>query len=54
MRTQKLSEMDGIRVFMAILETRDEVMASLEALAEAEGLTDASLTAIGAFERAEH
>jgi uncharacterized protein len=53
MRTRKLSGTDGVRILVAILETGDEVMGSLEALAEAEGLSAASLTAIGAFERAE-
>lgn len=53
MRTQLIYGHDGLRTFVAVLDQGDETMASLEALAGAEGLTAAHLTGLGAFRRAE-
>lgn len=43
----------GLRTLVAVLETGDEVMASLRRLAAEQRLTAAQLSAIGAFSRAE-
>ncbi len=53
MKDRLVHEEGGLRKFVAILDQGDEVMSSLQALAERHGLTGAQLTAIGAFERAE-
>jgi uncharacterized protein len=53
MRTQLIHEDGGLRTFLAVLDTGDEVMESLRFLAEVEGLTAAHLTALGAFRTAE-
>jgi uncharacterized protein len=52
MMTKLLHEESGLRTFAAILESGDEVMDSLEALAREQKLTGAQITAIGAFEEA--
>ena len=49
MKARLLHESDGQRTFVVVLETGDEVMASLTAFAEERGLTAAQLSAIGAF-----
>lgn len=53
MKSKLLHEADGQKTFAIILEPGDEAMACLKDFARAEGLTAASFTAIGAFERAE-
>ena len=53
MRTSLINEHAGQRTFVAVLENGDEVMARLQAVAEAERLTAAQITAIGAFRSAE-
>ncbi len=52
MRTKLLAENGGLRTFAVILETGEEAMATLQTFAEAERLTAAHFTAIGAFSRA--
>lgn len=52
MRTKLLAENGGLRTFAVILETGEEAMATLQSFAEAERLTAAHFTAIGAFSRA--
>ena len=49
MRHKLLHEADGQRTFAVVLETGDEVMATLQAFAEREAITAAQFTAIGAF-----
>ena len=49
MRARLVHEADGQRTFVAVLETGEEVMASLERLAREQGLSAAQITAIGAF-----
>ncbi|WP_373870008.1 PPC domain-containing DNA-binding protein [Azorhizobium oxalatiphilum] len=49
MQSKLLAEADGLRTFAIILETGDEVMASLKAFAQAEELAAAQFSAIGAF-----
>jgi predicted DNA-binding protein with PD1-like motif len=53
MRVKLLNDHGGQRTFVVVLETGDEVMSCLQRFAEAEGLSAAQVTAIGAFERAE-
>lgn len=52
MQSRLIHEDSGQRTFAVILETGDEVMASLQAFAESEKLSAAQITAIGAFSRA--
>jgi len=52
MQTKLLHEQNGLRTFAAVLETDDEVMACIQALAHRERLNGAHVTAIGAFRRA--
>ena len=52
MRSKVVHSAHGKRTLVAILETGDEVMASLTKLAEDEKLSAAQVTAIGAFQRA--
>lgn len=47
-----LASTGGLRTLVAVLDHGDEVMGSLYWLAEEEALTGASITALGAFERA--
>jgi predicted DNA-binding protein with PD1-like motif len=49
MQTKLLAETGGQRTFAVILETGEEVMASLQRFADREGLTAAQFSAIGAF-----
>lgn len=53
MRSRLVHGAHGQRTYVAVLDSGDEIMASLERLAEVEGLSAASVTAIGAFEDAE-
>jgi len=53
MHSKRIHSADGQQTFAVILETGDEVMASLKAFATEQGLTAASFTAIGAFSEAE-
>jgi uncharacterized protein len=52
MHTTLLAENDGKRVFALVLEAGDEAFACITRFAADNGMTAASLTAIGAFERA--
>lgn len=47
-----LDETDGLRTIVAVLDHGDEVMASLQWLAEEEGLSAATIAGLGAFETA--
>ncbi|MEF2074674.1 PPC domain-containing DNA-binding protein [Consotaella aegiceratis] len=49
MRSKLLHEDAGQRTFVVVLETGDEVMESLQRVAETENLSAAQITAIGAF-----
>jgi uncharacterized protein len=49
MQSKLLHEDDGQRTFAVVLETGDEVMASLQAFADRERLCAAQITAIGAL-----
>jgi predicted DNA-binding protein with PD1-like motif len=49
MRSKLLHESEGQRTFVAILDTGDEVMASLKKLASEQALSAAQITAIGAL-----
>ncbi|ALA17837.1 MULTISPECIES: PPC domain-containing DNA-binding protein [Chelatococcus] len=53
MQTRLLNEQAGLRTILAVLKTGEEVMQSLRGLAEAEKLSAAQLTALGAFRSAE-
>ncbi|WP_395681032.1 PPC domain-containing DNA-binding protein [Inquilinus sp.] len=52
MKVKQLHAADGQRVFAVILETGEAVMESLQRFAEAERLTAAQITGIGAFSEA--
>src|SRR4051794_16691769 len=52
MRSNLIHENDGQRTLVAVLETGDEVLASLAQLARDEQLSAAQITAIGAFQSA--
>jgi uncharacterized protein len=52
MRSKLVHEAHGERTFIAVLDTGDEVMASLQHLAETEALSAARVSAIGALEQA--
>ncbi|WP_343718262.1 PPC domain-containing DNA-binding protein [Inquilinus sp.] len=52
MNVKQLHAADGQRVFAVILETGEAVMESLQRFAEAERLTAAQITGIGAFSEA--
>ena len=49
MRTKLLHESDGLRTLAVVLDTGEEVLASLKQVATDERLTAAQITAIGAF-----
>jgi len=49
MQSKLLHDNDGQRTFSVVLETGDEVMASLQAFADRERLAAAQITAIGAL-----
>jgi hypothetical protein len=53
MQSKLLHEDSGQRTFAVVLETGDEVMASLQAFADRERLSAAQITAIGALSDAE-
>jgi uncharacterized protein len=53
MQSRLLSDVEGLRTFVAVLQTGDEVMACLKGFAQSERLTAAHITALGAFETAE-
>jgi predicted DNA-binding protein with PD1-like motif len=52
MKTKLMAESAGQRTFVAVLDPGEEAFATLTAFAVREGIGGASLTAIGAFERA--
>ncbi len=52
MKQRRIHEAHGLGVFAVILDDGDEVMACLQRFAEAERITAAQVTAIGAFSRA--
>jgi uncharacterized protein len=52
MRSKLLDQSNGLKIFAVVLQAGDEVADSLLQFAKAEHITGASLTAIGAFERA--
>jgi predicted DNA-binding protein with PD1-like motif len=49
MKYKLIHESDGQRTFVAVLETGDEIMASLKNLASEQSLSAAQITAIGAL-----
>jgi predicted DNA-binding protein with PD1-like motif len=49
MESKLVHEAAGQRTFVAVLETGDELMACLEDISRAEGLSAAQITGIGAF-----
>ncbi|MEZ0171452.1 PPC domain-containing DNA-binding protein [Microvirga sp. TS319] len=49
MKSKLLHEDEGQRTFVAVLETGDEIVASLNALAREQSLSAAQITAIGAL-----
>jgi uncharacterized protein len=53
MKTRLLHQDGQHRTFVAVLSTGDEVMSCLQQFAEAERLSAAQITALGAFKRAE-
>lgn len=52
MKSRLIHEAHGLRTFVAVLDIDDEVSACLQRLAEAETLSAAQVTAIGAFKEA--
>ncbi|MBS1303314.1 PPC domain-containing DNA-binding protein [Loktanella sp. SALINAS62] len=52
METRLLNDQDGLRTFVVVLRTGDEVMACLQEFAAAKKLSAAQITALGAFETA--
>ncbi|CAN7744323.1 DNA-binding protein [Mesorhizobium amorphae] len=52
MKSQLVAESAGQRTFVVVLDAGEEAFAALTALAVAQNIGSASLTAIGAFERA--
>lgn len=52
MKSKLVAETSGQRTFVIVLDPGEEVFASFTAFAGQEGIAGASLTAIGAFERA--
>jgi predicted DNA-binding protein with PD1-like motif len=52
MQSTLLAENNGKRVFALVLETGEEAFASIARFADEEGITAASITAIGAFREA--
>lgn len=53
MQSKLLSDNDGLRMFVVVLETGDEVMGSLQRFVDEHQLTAAQFSAIGAFSDAE-
>jgi predicted DNA-binding protein with PD1-like motif len=52
MKTALLDQHDGLRTFVVVFETGDEVMSALTAFAQEQGLGGSHFTGIGAFSRA--
>ena len=52
MRSRKLYEKDGLRIYVAVLDSGDAVADCLLQIAREERLNAAQVTAIGAFESA--
>jgi uncharacterized protein len=52
MKSRLVAENHGQRTFVVVLDTGDEALAALTAFAVSEAIRGASLTALGAFERA--
>jgi hypothetical protein len=52
MKSKQVFEQNGLRTLVLILDAGEEAFATITGFAKAEGLEAASLTAIGAFERA--
>lgn len=52
MRTRQLDESEGLRTFVVVFDKGDEPKSGLTRFANEEGVTAASLTAVGAFESA--
>lgn len=50
MKTRLLNETDGLRTFVAVFDSGDEVVENLKKLAREERLSAAGLTGIGAFQ----
>jgi hypothetical protein len=52
MKSKQVFEQDGLRTYVLVLDPGEEAFATIASFAKAEALEAASLTAIGAFERA--
>ncbi|MEW6630466.1 MAG: PPC domain-containing DNA-binding protein, partial [Pseudomonadota bacterium] len=52
MKSKLVAETSGQRIFVVVVDPGEEAFASLTAFAGQKGIANASLTAIGAFERA--
>jgi len=52
MKSKLLSDNDGIRLFAVVLDPGEEAFGAIQSFAAEEGITGASISAIGAFERA--
>ncbi|HEX4098672.1 MAG TPA: PPC domain-containing DNA-binding protein [Caulobacteraceae bacterium] len=52
MKSKQVFEQDGLRTYVLVLDPGEEAFATIASFAKAEALAVASLTAIGAFERA--
>ena len=52
MRSKLISESDGVRTFVVVLDSGDEAFRSISDFAAAESVTAAAVTAIGAFQNA--
>ena len=52
MRASQLDESEGLRTYVVIFDKGDEPKSGLTRFANEEGITAASLTAVGAFEKA--
>ena len=52
MKSKLLSEADGVRLFALVLDPGEEAFSAIQAFAANEGIKGASVSAIGAFEKA--
>lgn len=52
MNFKKISEVDGQKTYVVVLDTKEEAYSALATFATEQGLTAASISAIGAFEEA--
>ncbi|TIX90667.1 PPC domain-containing DNA-binding protein [Rhizobium sp. P44RR-XXIV] len=52
MNFKKISEVDGQKTYVVVLDTKEEAHSALATFATEQGLTAASISAIGAFEEA--